>query len=157
MASTKLNSSNKDPDWTVGLLMGVKGGRYYILDVRRMRGSPGEVEDLIKTTAEADGRKTLIYIEQEPGSSGKIVSEHFIKSVLPGFAVYADPISGNKAERARPVSSQCQIENVYLCSGRWIPAFLDEVEVFPNGVHDDQVDALSGAFSKLVRRGLTVH
>jgi hypothetical protein len=30
---------------------------------------------------------------------------------------------------------------------------LDEVTIFPNGRHDDQVDGLSGAFNGLVSRG----
>ena len=33
--------------------------------------------------------------------------------------------------------------------GAWIPAFLDEAEVFPHGEHDDQIDALSGAIAML--------
>jgi len=31
------------------------------------------------------------------------------------------------------------------------------VEAFPKGSHDDQVDALSGAFSKILSGGLKVH
>ena len=30
-----------------------------------------------------------------------------------------------------------------------MPVFLDEIEAFPLGGHDDQVDALSGAFMRL--------
>ena len=37
----------------------------------------------------------------------------------------------------------------------WLGDFGDEVEAFPNGSHDDQVDALSGAFSKLRTAGNT--
>jgi phage terminase large subunit-like protein len=33
--------------------------------------------------------------------------------------------------------------------GRWNDPFLQELEAFPEGSHDDQVDALSGAFAAL--------
>jgi len=40
--------------------------------------------------------------------------------------------------------------NVRLVSGDWNRAYLDEMEGFPHGKHDDQVDASSGAHAKLV-------
>ena len=48
------------------------------------------------------------------------------------------------------LSAQAEAGNVKLLRGPWNEAFLDEVSVFPNGSHDDQVDALSGAFDALV-------
>jgi len=52
-------------------------------------------------------------------------------------------------ERAGPVSSQAEVGNIRLHRGPWVGAFLDEVEAFPLGGHDDQVDALSGAMMRL--------
>ena len=57
--------------------------------------------------------------------------------------------TGSKVERAGPVSSQAEVGNVRLLRGPWIGAFLDEVEAFPLGGHDDQMDGLSGAFMRL--------
>jgi phage terminase large subunit-like protein len=37
--------------------------------------------------------------------------------------------------------------------GPWIGAFLDEADVFPNGAHDDQIDAVSGAVKFLSSSG----
>jgi hypothetical protein len=36
-----------------------------------------------------------------------------------------------------------------MATGYWNKAFIDEVCSFPNGTHDDQLDALSGAWSML--------
>ncbi|WP_167879309.1 hypothetical protein [Methanococcoides vulcani] len=36
--------------------------------------------------------------------------------------------------------------------GSWIYAFLAELEQFPEGSHDEQVDALSGAASVLMKK-----
>jgi predicted phage terminase large subunit-like protein len=39
----------------------------------------------------------------------------------------------------------------------WNQAFVEELCAFPNGAHDDQVDAVSAAFRSLVRgRGISV-
>jgi predicted phage terminase large subunit-like protein len=37
-------------------------------------------------------------------------------------------------------------------AGWWNRAFIDELCAFPNGAHDDQVDAASAAFRSLLRR-----
>jgi predicted phage terminase large subunit-like protein len=36
--------------------------------------------------------------------------------------------------------------------GKWNEAFLRELENFPEGLHDDQVDAASDAFDELTNR-----
>jgi hypothetical protein len=37
--------------------------------------------------------------------------------------------------------------DVKIVRGGWNSAFFDELAMFPNGKHDDQVDALSGAYN----------
>jgi predicted phage terminase large subunit-like protein len=72
---------------------------------------------------------------------------------LPGYAVKGVRSTGSKAERAAPVSSAAEAGNVKLLRGAWIGAFLDEAEAFPNGAHDDMVDAVNGAIGKLTTGG----
>jgi predicted phage terminase large subunit-like protein len=142
-----------DPDWTVGLLLTKSSaGVYYIMDVQRMRGTPQAVSARMKQTAQMDGPATHIWIEQEPGASGVHVIHHFVTNVLDGFTVRGNRVTGSKVERASPVSSQAEAGNVKIVQGPWVGVFLDEVEAFnPDGTHshDDQIDALSGAFMKL--------
>ena len=47
-ATPEGNKKNKDPDYTVGALIGLKDGQWYICDIRRGRWSPKQKEDLIK-------------------------------------------------------------------------------------------------------------
>jgi predicted phage terminase large subunit-like protein len=148
MAATEAKLG-KDPDWTVGVLMGFHRGVFYIEDIKRTRSTPQNVEALIKQTAVMDGREVRIYMEQEPGSAGVTVIDHYRRNVLRGFAFWGHKTTGAKATRAAPVSSQAEAGNVKLVQGPWIGDFLDEVEVFPLGTHDDQVDAMSGAFEML--------
>ena len=139
-----------DPDYTAGVRVdyGVDG-LYYVVDVQRMRGTPGEVERLVNQTARMDGISTQIVIEQEPGASGVNTIHHYVTRILPDYTVRGQRSTGSKVERAGPVSSQAEVGNVRLYRGPWLSPFLDEVEAFPLGGHDDQVDALSGAMMRL--------
>ena len=148
LAATK-PARGKDPDYTVGACMGERDGIYYVLDIKRMRGAPPEVEALIKQTAQLDKIDTRIYMEQEPGSSGVAQVDHYRRKVLKGYSFWGIRTTGPKEERATPVSSAAEGGNVKLINGSWINAFLDEFEAFPQGMHDDQVDAVSGAFQQL--------
>lgn len=144
-----------DPDYTAGALVGVSpDGVYYILRIVRVRATPLDVEKLIRQTAEVDERRVPVWIEQEPGSSGKNTVDNYVRRVLVGFEVRGCRPTGSKAERARLWSAQAQAGNVKLVRGPWIGEFLDEVAMFPQVQHDDQVDAVSGAFEQLMgRRG----
>jgi len=152
-AATKPKASS-DPDYTVGLKMAVKQGNYYVLDVVRFRGPPQQVENTIKQTTQLDKVKTRVFMEQEPGSAGVESADHYSR-VLAGFTFTAIKTTGSKAERAGPFASQVMAGsesnygNVKLVNGTWVNAFLDELEAFPLGAHDDQVDAASGAFQQL--------
>jgi len=152
LAATK-PKPGRDPDYTVGALLGEQDGFYYILDIRRMRGAPPQVEALIKQTAMLDKHATRIYMEQEPGSSGVGQVDHYRREVLKGYSFWGVKTTGPKEERATPVSSAAEGGNIKLVNGAWISAFLDEFEAFPQGMHDDQVDAVSGAFEQLRRMG----
>ncbi|GEM47201.1 phage terminase large subunit [Deinococcus cellulosilyticus] len=154
LAATEKKAGN-DPDWTTGTLMGVdEHGIYYVLDVVRLRGTPLEVETAIIETAHDDGKRVEIHITQEPGSSGKFVLSHFTRHPeLKGYIVKGDRETGSKLERAKPFSAQCEAGNVKVLRGLWNEAWLNELQGFPDGTHDDMVDSASGAFRKLPRAG----
>jgi hypothetical protein len=71
-------SGAKDPDWTVGALVGLTPqGQFYVIDVRRFRKSPFDTEAEVRQVAALDGRRVAVRIEQEPGSSGVTVVDHW--------------------------------------------------------------------------------
>ena len=136
-------------DWSVGLLMSLTVDSLFVIeDVVRMQVSTGERDRLIRQTAELDGKSTVIWTEQEPGSSGKDSALSFIR-LLAGFAVHTETHRTDKVVRASPLASQAEAGNVRMLRGAWNGAFLEEVCMFPAGKHDDQVDAASGAFNRL--------
>jgi predicted phage terminase large subunit-like protein len=143
----------KDPDWTVGTLLGrSRNGLYYVLDVTRMQGTPGQVELQVRQTAELDGKHIPVFGEQEPGASGKSMIDHYTRRVLPGWAFRGVLSTGSKEVRANPFSSQAEAGNVKLLRAPWNEAFLSELSLFPQpGVHDDIVDSASGAYAQLAQ------
>jgi predicted phage terminase large subunit-like protein len=147
MAATE-STDTTDPDWSAGCLMGLSEGKYYIKDMRHLRGTPQIVEAQVKQAAQIDGKATAIVIEQEPGAGGKTMVAYYIRQ-LAGYKVVSVRAADSKSVRAAPVSSQAEAGNVYLVNGQWTGAFLDEVEGFPDGAHDDQVDAMAHAFAWL--------
>lgn len=154
LAGTEKDERNKkdkkDPDWTVGLLLSLNPkGQIFVEHVMRFRGDPHEVESTILATAEIDGREVEIGLPQDPGQAGKFQASYFV-SKLQGFVVHALPETGDKITRARPISAQAKGRNVHLVRGRYIEPFVRELEEFPGPGHDDQVDAFSGAYARLV-------
>lgn len=145
-------SPGKDPDWTAGAKVAYKRGQYWVLDVIRTRTTPGGVEELTKQTAALDGREVQIWAEEEGGASGKNNTHHYQRDVVPGYFFKGYRSSGSKVQRAGPVSSAAEAGNVFILPGPWNIDFLDEMEAFPEGAHDDQVDAVSGAFAVLFEK-----
>ena len=139
-------TGTRDPDWTAGAKIGrCRDGRYIIADMRRRRGGPDEVENLITSTAEMDGHTVRVGIPQDPGQAGK-QQVLYLTRRLAGYTVESSPESGDKATRAGPFASQVNVGNVIMLRGDWNASYLDELASFPGGVKDDQVDASSRAF-----------
>jgi predicted phage terminase large subunit-like protein len=146
------DTGRNDPDWTVGVKLSCdKSGRYVILDVARIRGTPRQVEDLIVNTAQKDGTKVIVAIPEDPGQAGKSQISYLTRQ-LAGFHVISSRETGSKATRAMPLASQVEAGNVLIVRADWSRALLDEMRDFPWGKKDDQVDALVRAFTTLTAR-----
>jgi hypothetical protein len=91
-------------------------------------------------------------MEEEGGSSGKIVIDNYARRVLSGYNFRSERSTGDKATRAQPLAAAAERGLVKLVTAHWNKAFLDEVELFPYGAHDDQVDACSLAYNKLATK-----
>jgi predicted phage terminase large subunit-like protein len=138
-------------DYTAGLKMvyDTSSNGVYLEDMRRERLSPQKVENLVRRTALLDGTDTVVYIEQEPGSSGKSLVEHYQRNVLPEFKVEPCPANDSKVARAQPFLAACEAGNVFLVRGAWNAAYRAEFKSFPGGDHDDQIDVSSVGYTKL--------
>jgi predicted phage terminase large subunit-like protein len=69
LAATEPTKSNKEPAYTSGAKLVVdKNNIIYIESIIRFRKEPRYTEQIIRQTADMDGRNVIIYMEQEPGS-----------------------------------------------------------------------------------------
>ena len=149
LAATEITTSNKDPDRTCGTLWGrMRNGQYIILDGIRVAKNAANVRDLIVSTAKQD--KTMygtskIFIPQDPGQAGKDQSRSYAK-ILTGYSFMSNPVTGNKITRAEPMAAQWQNGNIYMLEGEWNKPYLDEMDGFPDLLHDDYVDSSSDGF-----------
>lgn len=138
-------------NWTAAAKLGrLSDGRYVIADVRRAQYGTHKRDQYIKATADSDGRgKVPQSLPQDPGQAGKSQAVA-LTSLLAGHAVRTSPESGDKIVRARPFASQVNGGNVLMLRAAWNHDFVEELRLFPNGLHDDQVDASSRAFNELL-------
>ena len=145
-------SLGSDAAWTCGVKMAIsQKGHVVIEDVQRVRGTPGDVDRLMRRCAEQDGHAVRISAPQDPGQAGKAQVAHMAAN-LHGFQVRFSPETGDKEVRARPLAAQVEAGNVSLVRAPWCDAFLAEAGLFPNSQFKDQVDAASRAYGELLRR-----
>lgn len=163
----------RDPDYTVGALVGLDNhGRIFIADVRRWRKDPGDNDRLGRAVALLDTRRVVQAMEQEPGSAGKTAVYHYRTLVFNQSAFIAVPSSGKAKGRtttligrktppakimaAGPFASMASAGMVYVVTdGSWDwDAVLDEFELFPDGEHDDIVDAVTLGYNYLAKYGV---
>jgi predicted phage terminase large subunit-like protein len=140
-------------DYTAGVLLGMAGKDAYVLDVQRYLLPPGEQEAQIAITAELDDATygpVPIRIEQEGAAGGAFTVHHFVTGPLAGRDVLGAAIVGSKQQRAGPFAAACQNRLVQIAAAPWTRDFLDELLSFPDPhIHDDQVDAVAGAYNQL--------
>lgn len=156
-AATQPSAENPDPAWTRGVKMGVtRNGRYVIMHLESLRGSPQQVLQAMLNTARQDGIACKVCIWQDPAQAGKVDAD-LTKSWLTGFWVDAEVARENKLVYAGPLSAQVEAGNVDIVQGPWNEALLAELEAFPDGKHKDITDACSRGFLSLNRAGVNVY
>lgn len=156
-AATEPNPTNSDPDYTVGLLLGIKPDKTVtVIDVLRFRKSPaGVLEEIRKATIRdlnTGWPRYVAPLEVDPAQAGKVERSLLSRELgtLPIKWVYP---KGDKEKRALPASAAAEAGNIEIMKADWNNAFLAELQTFPEGKHDDQVDAFTGAYNFLVDGG----
>jgi predicted phage terminase large subunit-like protein len=155
-AGTKQESENHDPDWTVGaLLMRMEDGRTVIIDIARFRCSVAERDARILQVCEQDLKRfrhleIRWWMEHEAGVQGKDRTKAIMRRCQNlGMPMYTEHATGRKESRWEPVQSAAEVGNILLGPGAWRDPFRNEMSELPTGKHDDQADAVAGAYAKL--------
>ena len=142
-------STSARAKYSVGLKMGIVGGKVIIADVRRKKATPGQLETMIVECAEIDGHECEQDMPQDPGQAGKYQKAGLAK-ILHGYNFHFSPETGSKPERAKGFAAQVEAQNVYLLRGPWNDTFINEACLFPNGEFSDQIDGASRSYGRLL-------
>lgn len=148
LAATEPHRKNKDPDFTAGAKLYERDGRYYLHDMRHFRKDIAEVEQALHDTAQQDGADFPVFVEEEGGASGKGYI-NTLSRLLVGYIFKGNKKRMNKVSAAVILESAIDNGNFYVRRAPWTQNFVDECEVFPNGKHDDMVDAVTGGMEMI--------
>ena len=134
-------------DYVVGQVWGRMGAEKYLLDQVRARMDFTATIQAIRTLSAKWPTATAKLIEDKANGPAIIAT---LKRELQGL-IPVNP-QGSKEARLSAVAPQIEAGNVYLpdpSTSPWVHDFIEEMAGFPNGAHDDQVDALSQALIRL--------
>jgi predicted phage terminase large subunit-like protein len=129
--------------YVVGQVWARAGSAYLLGDqVRARMDCPATVKAVRQLSDKWPGTIAKLIEDKANGSAVIQMLSHEIPGLLP-----VNP-EGGKIARAAAVSPLIEAGNVYLphpLYAPWVNDFIEECAAFPNGAHDDQVDAMTQA------------
>jgi predicted phage terminase large subunit-like protein len=140
----------KSGSYIVGQVWGTLGADRYLLDQVRFRGDFPKAVAAVRTMSEQWPESREKIVENKANGPAIVAT---LRNEIPGL-IEVQP-EGGKEARANAVAWQVESGNVYLPDPKlhpWAQELIDEAAAFPNGAHDDQVDALSQALLRLQNR-----
>jgi predicted phage terminase large subunit-like protein len=143
-------------DYIVGQVWGRRAPAFLLLDqVRGRMDFPETVSAVRRLSSRWTGTVAKLIEDKANGSAVIQMMAHEIPGILP-----VNP-EGGKVARAAAVSPLVEAGNIFLPHPQrapWVNDFIEECAAFPNGAHDDQVDAMTQALLQwnMVPRELVV-
>lgn len=134
-------------DWVVGQIWQTEGANTWLLDQVRGRWSFTQTREQIIELSKKWPQATAKYVEDKANGPAIIDA---LSATMPGL-IPVNP-QGGKEARANAVTPLVEAGNVHLPDrslAPWVEPLLEELAAFPNGAHDDQVDALTQALSQI--------
>ena len=136
-------------DYSVCCTMTTTPNGYAVLDVWRNRVEYPDLLKAMKSLAERHPKVSAIFVE-DAASGQSVVQSLRRETRLPVLPVKP---SGDKVLRANKVTGTVEAKKITLPrAAPWLQAFREELAAFPNGVHDDQVDAFVGCLTQMMER-----
>ena len=130
-------------DYVVGQVWGRIGSAFLLGDqVRARMDFPATVHAVRDLSEKWPGTFAKLIEDKANGSAVIQMLAHEIPGLIP-----VNP-QGGKIARASAISPLVEAGNVYLphpACAPWVEDFIEECAAFPNGAHDDQVDAMTQA------------
>ena len=142
-------TDTKETDKVSIQIWGKKGPDCYAIDNYTHRLSFTATLQAIRNILSKYPRLSVKYIEAK--ANGHAIIDVLNKEIGGFIPVSADVSTGGKVARAYAVEPFVASGNVYLPRHEeWVHEYIEEMCSFPNGSHDDQVDATTQMLSKLL-------
>jgi predicted phage terminase large subunit-like protein len=145
LAFTEKSSS----DYTAGARVAMDSdGRIVLADMVHLRAEWPAVVRTIANTARLDGPAVQQGIEVVGAQVGAL--QTLLRDpMLTGYTFKPIEVTKDKMTRALPLVARSEQGKFAVVRGQWTQGFLDELAAFPEGKHDDMVDATTGALTLL--------
>jgi predicted phage terminase large subunit-like protein len=126
-------------DYSVIAVLGSTQNSYYLLDVIRRRVDFPDLRRMLLSMYETH-RPSIVYVE-DTANGAPLVQELKRETTLP---IRALKVSSSKVARFEAITGVLEAKRVqFPDEAPWLSDFLREILAFPNGRHDDQVDAFT--------------
>jgi predicted phage terminase large subunit-like protein len=136
--------------FVVGQVWMQRGASVYLLDQTRARLSFTDTLTAVRLLTKKWPQATIKLVEDKANGTAVIDT---LKREIAGM-IPVNPGTDSKAGRARGISPFVEAGNVFLPTTDValfdVKGLIEETAAFPNGAHDDQVDALSQALVRLL-------
>ena len=146
--------ASSDPgknDFTAGVPMYVLEDHRSVLITDYLYGQFGKnTKNVVKEQVVFDGHDNINIIETGVAAAGQILFDEWEEQLMGYFVERGKAVPNNsKADRATPLKNKIFDGEVYIdiVDDKLRQIFIDEFRAFPNGQHDDIVDAASHAMN----------
>lgn len=140
-------------DYTAGVPIYLLDDYKSILITDYVYGQFGkDTNNTVKTQVRIDGPDNVSIIETGVAAAGQLVYNEWEEQLMGYMVERAMAVPNNsKADRATPLKNKIYDGEVYvdITDDSLRQTFIDEFKAFPNGAHDDIVDATAHAFNFL--------
>ena len=135
-----------DNDFVAIQVWGKKDADMYLIDaVKKHLDMPSTCREIVRLRGMYDKCRTTLIEDKANGSA--IIQ--ILRKKLGGI-ISIDPFGG-KVSRVNAIAGAIESGNCYLPDNKpFTMDFVDECAAFPNGQHDDQVDAMSQCLNRLI-------
>ena len=153
LASSAKERGGDDPDFTSGVLAAVtkEGGmpHLWIKHVARCREEAPKRDALIRRITDEDGSTVQVLVENFGAYKDAWA---ILKKALTGTRIVRGVrMSGDKEVKAAPMEPVFDAGNVHILNAPWNDEWRKQFAAFPDGAHDDDVDATAIAFDHFTR------
>jgi len=134
-------------DGTSGLLSSWDGNILYFLDLIHGKYTSSKLLRTFPRIAHKDGKRTVIRVEQEPGSGSKILIDKFRRDEeLKGYSIRSDKVNKSKKVRAFDLEGLAEDRRIKMVKAQWNEKVVDQLVAFTGeeGGEDDIVDTCTG-------------